>query len=291
MTQPTTDARTGDATLAVDVVSDLVCPWCFIGKRKLEVALADLARTEPTLNVTIRWHPFELNPGLPREGISRATYLAQKFGGAARAADVYARVKHVGETVGIPFRFDAIERQPNTFDGHRLVAWAQLRSDPSALVERLFHAYFVEGRFIGNRDELVRIAAEAGLPADDARAMLESDAMRQTIIDESRESADVGIQGVPFLRTTRRRCSRRSRARGETDQNTARASRRRRRPATLRSRGLRDFHDDDRHVIVVRPVCRKAVGDLQHRHEQRFGIAVPVHHDCFAKAVDAEEFA
>jgi predicted DsbA family dithiol-disulfide isomerase len=199
VTQPTTDARTGDATLAVDVVSDLVCPWCFIGKRKLEVALADMARTAPALNVTIRWHPFELNPGLPREGISRATYLAQKFGGAARAADVYARVKHVGETVGIPFRFDAIERQPNTFDGHRLVAWAQLRSDPSALVERLFHAYFVEGRFIGDRDELVRIAAEAGLPADDARAMLESDAMRQTIIDESHESADVGIQGVPFF--------------------------------------------------------------------------------------------
>ena len=76
------------------------------------------------------------------------------------------------------FRFDAIERQPNTFDGHRLVAWAQLRSDPSVLVERLFHAYFVEGRFIGDRDELVRIAAVAGLPADDARAMLESDAMR-----------------------------------------------------------------------------------------------------------------
>ena len=186
-------------SVAIDIVSDLVCPWCFIGKRKLEAAIAELARSEPALAVTTRWHPFELNPGLPTEGIPRATYLTQKFGGAARAADVYARVKHVGETVGIPFRFDRIERQPNTFDGHRLVAWAQLRGDASALVERLFEAYFVDGGFIGARDELVRIAAEAGLPADDVRAMIDSDAMRQTVSDETRESQDVGIHGVPFF--------------------------------------------------------------------------------------------
>jgi predicted DsbA family dithiol-disulfide isomerase len=187
------------SSVVVDVVSDLVCPWCFIGKRKLETAIAELARSEPALAMIVRWHPFELNPGLPAEGIPRATYLTQKFGGAARAADVYARVKHVGETIGIPFRFDRIERQPNTFDGHRLVAWAQLRGNVSALVERLFAAYFIDGAFIGARDELVRIAAETGLPADDARAMLESDAMRQTVSDETRESTDVGIHGVPFF--------------------------------------------------------------------------------------------
>jgi len=187
------------SSVVVDVVSDLVCPWCFIGKRKLETAIAELARTEPALGLTVRWHPFELNPGLPAEGIPRATYLTQKFGGAARAADVYARVKHVGETVGIPFRFDRIERQPNTFDGHRLVAWAQLHGDVSALVERLFAAYFIDGAFIGARDELVRIAAETGLPADDVRTMLESDAMRKTVSDETRESGDVGIHGVPFF--------------------------------------------------------------------------------------------
>jgi predicted DsbA family dithiol-disulfide isomerase len=185
--------------VVVDVVSDLVCPWCFIGKRKLEAAVAELAKGEPALTVTIRWHPFELNPGLPAEGIPRATYLTQKFGGAARAADVYTRVKHVGETVGIPFRFDRIERQPNTFDGHRLVAWAQLRGDASVLVEHLFTAYFLDGAFIGARDELVRIAAKAGLPPDDVRAMLDSDAMKQTVSDETRESTDVGIHGVPFF--------------------------------------------------------------------------------------------
>ena len=193
-----TDARNA-SSLVVDVVSDVVCPWCFIGKRKLEAALAELARTEPSLDVTIRWHPFQLNPDLPTEGIPRATYLAQKFGGAARAGDVYARVKSVGEAVGIPFRFDRIERQPNTLDGHRLIGWAQQHGDASTLVERLFSAYFIEGRFVGDRDELVRLAAECGWPAQDVRAMLESDAMRQVIADESRESVDVGIQGVPFF--------------------------------------------------------------------------------------------
>jgi predicted DsbA family dithiol-disulfide isomerase len=185
--------------VVVDVVSDLVCPWCFIGKRKLEAAVAELAKGEPALTVTIRWHPFELNPGLPAEGIPRATYLTQKFGGAARAADVYTRVKHVGETVGIPFRFDRIERQPNTLDAHRLVAWAQQRGDASALVERLFAAYFIEGRFVGDRDELARLAAERGWPEAEVRTMLASDAMRQVVADECRESGDVGIQGVPFF--------------------------------------------------------------------------------------------
>jgi hypothetical protein len=145
------DAAARDApALVVDVVSDIVCPWCFIGKRKLEIALADLRRGEPSLEVMVRWHSFQLNPDLPAEGIPRAAYLAQKFG-AARATDVYARVKAIGETVGIPFRFDRIERQPNTLDGHRLVAWAQQQGDAGALVERLFSAYFIEGRFIGDR--------------------------------------------------------------------------------------------------------------------------------------------
>lgn len=202
--QPTEQDASGaggrDAsTLVVDVVSDIVCPWCFIGKRKLEAALAALTRTEPSLDATIRWHPFQLNPDLPTEGISRATYLAQKFGGAARASDVYARVKSVGEDVGIPFRFDRIERQPNTLDGHRLIAWAQQQGDASTLVEGLFSAYFIEGRFVGDRDELARIAVECGWPERDVRVMLESDVMRQVVVDESRESVDVGIQGVPFF--------------------------------------------------------------------------------------------
>jgi predicted DsbA family dithiol-disulfide isomerase len=108
-------------------------------------------------------------------------------------------VKDAGDAVGIPFRFDRIERQPNTLDGHRLIAWAQRQRDAAPLVEVLFGAYFVDGRRIGDRDELARLAAEAGWPERDARAMLASDEFRDEVSSENREAVDVGIQGVPFF--------------------------------------------------------------------------------------------
>ncbi len=181
--------------LVVDVVSDLVCPWCFIGKRKLEAAIAELREATP--DIKVRWHPFELNPGLPREGIPRAVYVAQKFGGGGHAGEVYERVTRAGEAAGIEFRFDHIKTQPNTLDGHRLVAWAQAQGDAERIVERLFEAFFLEGRDIGDRDELARLAEETGLDAEAARAMLASDAMRDVVTSESREAVDAGIQGVP----------------------------------------------------------------------------------------------
>ena len=185
--------------LTVDVVSDIVCPWCFIGKRKLEHALIELRATEPALEVVIRWHPFELNSDLPAEGIARASYVERKFGGAERADQVYRRVRDAGEAVGLALRFDRIEQQPNTFDGHRLIAWAQEQGDATPLVERLFQAFFLEGRRIGEPAELARLAAECGWPEHDALAMLESDALQQAVRNESREALDVGIQGVPFF--------------------------------------------------------------------------------------------
>ena len=188
-----------EASLKVDVVSDIVCPWCFIGKRKLEVALAELDKSEPGLGVEVRWHPFQLNPDLPADGISRASYVDRKFGGAERAAQVYARVTGAGEAVGIPFRFDRIERQPNTLDGHRLIAWAQRQRDATPLVERLFSAFFLEGRRMDDRDELARVAAESGWSREEAMAMLDSRAMHEEVQNESREALDVGIQGVPFF--------------------------------------------------------------------------------------------
>jgi len=114
-----------NGAVTVDVVSDVVCPWCFIGKRKLEQALAELAHAAPAVEVNVRWHPFQLNPHLPVEGLPRATYVAQKFGGASRASHVYARVADAGEAVGIAFAFDRIVVQPNTFDAHRLVVVSQ----------------------------------------------------------------------------------------------------------------------------------------------------------------------
>ena len=187
------------APLFVDVVSDVVCPWCYIGKRKLETALARLRADEAGLAPTVRWHPFELNPDLPAEGVPRAEYLEKKFGGKARAAEIYARVRAVGAEVGIAFDFDRITRQPNTRDAHRLIAWAQQRGDAGALVERLFRAYFIEGRWIGERNELAALAADSGLPGDEAQAMLASDAYRAEVEAEYREAQEAGITGVPFF--------------------------------------------------------------------------------------------
>jgi len=188
--------------LVIDIVSDVVCPWCYIGKRKLEAALAELRAREPSLTTIRRWHPFQLNPELPEQGIARAAYLEAKFGGKARAAEIYTRVRNAGADVGIAFDFERIERQPNTLDAHRLVAWAQQRGDAAstdALVEALFRAYFIEGRLIGDQEELVHIAGEAGFPEAESRALLSSELGRADVEAEDREARAVGIGGVPFF--------------------------------------------------------------------------------------------
>jgi predicted DsbA family dithiol-disulfide isomerase len=185
----------------IDIVSDVVCPWCYIGKRRLERALAALRESEPALDVTLRWHPFQLNPDLPRAGVDRQRYLDAKFGGAARAAQIYERVREAGRESGLALAFDRIERQPNTLDAHRLIAWAQ-REDPARaddLVERLFHAYFVEGTFVGDADTLATLAADAGYDRDAAAAMLTSDALRDDVAAADERARSLGIQGVPFF--------------------------------------------------------------------------------------------
>jgi predicted DsbA family dithiol-disulfide isomerase len=195
---PAAAAAAPDGSLFIDVVSDVVCPWCYIGKRKLEAALARLGE-EPGLAVTVRWHPYELNPDLPAQGVPRAAYLEAKFGGTAQADAIYARVRAAGAEVDIPFAFERIRLQPNTLDAHRLITWAQERGGADALVERLFRAYFTEGRYIGAVDELVALAAEVDLPADESRAMLAADAYRGEVEAEFREARDAGISGVPFF--------------------------------------------------------------------------------------------
>jgi predicted DsbA family dithiol-disulfide isomerase len=194
---PNDAAATGP--LAIDVVSDVVCPWCYIGKRKLEQALSGLRSREPEIAIAVRWHPFQLNPDLPAAGMPRAAYLEAKFGGKARATEIYARVRAVGAQVGIAFDFERIAQQPNTLDAHRLIAWAQQRGDADALVEALFRRYFIEGSFIGDRGELAAVAAACDLPEAEARALLASDALRTEVEAESREAQEVGITGVPFF--------------------------------------------------------------------------------------------
>lgn len=184
--------------LAVDVISDVVCPWCYIGKRRLEAALA--GRAEGSVPA-VRWHAFQLNPDLPVGGVDRRSYLENKFGGPRGATEVYARIEAAGRDVGIPFAFDRIRRQPNTVDAHRLIAWAQSQ-DPTAaseLVERLFRAFFIEGIDIGNADELARLAAVAGFDAAAARAWLATDAGRADVAAADRRAHELGIGGVPFF--------------------------------------------------------------------------------------------
>jgi predicted DsbA family dithiol-disulfide isomerase len=182
----------------IDVVSDVVCPWCYIGKRHLEAALATLDESGQPRPV-VRWHPYELNPGLSAEGIDRRDYVESKFGGPARAAQVYERVRGAGTQAGIPFDFDRIARQPNTRDAHRLIAWAQTRGDVDPLVERLFRAYFVEGRYIGAHEVLAEIAHEAGENADAAYAFLDSGVGATEIAEAEERAASLGISGVPFF--------------------------------------------------------------------------------------------
>ena len=143
--------------LSIDIVSDVVCPWCYIGKRRLEAALA--RRASDDAPVQVRWLAFQLNPDIPAGGVDRRSYLEQKFGGPERAKQIYARIKAAGDEVGISFDFDRIVRQPNTVYAHRLIAWAQdldLKA-ADALIERLFRAYFVDGIDIGDPDVIEHI--------------------------------------------------------------------------------------------------------------------------------------
>ena len=190
------DAKDTPAPFAIDVVSDVVCPWCYVGKRHLEAALAGLPDLDEAV---VRWHPFELNPELPSAGVDRAAYLEQKFGGPARAAEIYERVREAGRAAGITFDFASILRQPNTRDAHRLVAWAQAGGDAKDLVERLFRAYFEEGRFIGDRATLAALAGEAGLDAQAARAWLDSGKGAAEIGHAEERARELGITGVPFF--------------------------------------------------------------------------------------------
>lgn len=188
--------------MTVDIVSDVVCPWCYIGKRRLEAALAARAAPLPL----VRWHPFQLNPDIAAGGVDRRSYLEEKFGGPERAREIYARVEAAGREVGITFRFERIARQPNTSAAHRLIAWAQAVAPASAdhLVERLFQAYFVEGVDIGVVDELARLAGESSCDPETARAHLESDAGRAELAEADARMRSMGIGGVPFFIFNRR---------------------------------------------------------------------------------------
>lgn len=183
-------------SLAVDVISDVICPWCYIGKRRLEKSIAALGDKH---DVQVRWHPFQLNPQMPKEGISRKEYRTRKFGSWERSMELDAKVVTVGEAEGIHFAFDKIERTPNTVDAHRLVWFADQHGCQDEVVEALFHAYFTEGLDIGNRQTLIDVGSEAGLDRQAAENMLDSDEGMDAIANAREMSQRYGVNGVPFF--------------------------------------------------------------------------------------------
>jgi predicted DsbA family dithiol-disulfide isomerase len=181
------------ARLHIDVVSDVVCPWCFIGKRRLENAL-DLV---PDIPVDITWRPYFLNPWIPREGIDRQTYLETKFGSADRYALIAERVVSAAALEGLLYASDAISRQPNTLDCHRLILWSRSATDPANMKQRLMELYFSEGADLTDPKTLIQAAVECGMDGDLVRRLLASDADVDRIESEANSAKEAGIDGVP----------------------------------------------------------------------------------------------
>jgi predicted DsbA family dithiol-disulfide isomerase len=183
--------------VTIDVYSDVVCPWCYIGKRKLEIALARLAAQN--IAVTPNWRAFQLNPDMPATGMARKDYVDTKFGGPERATQIYARVAAVGNEVGIPFEFEKIQRQPNTINAHRLIRYAGELGQQDAVAEALFKAFFLEYRDIGDIAILSDIAAGAGLAREDVFDYLSSNQGTEPVQQEDAVARQLGITGVPFF--------------------------------------------------------------------------------------------
>jgi predicted DsbA family dithiol-disulfide isomerase len=182
--------------LQIDVVSDVVCPWCFIGKRRLEKALA----LKPEIPVEVRYHPYFLNPWVPREGMSREEYLTTKFGSVERYEGIAGRVAAAAAAEGLTYAVDKLKRQPNTTDAHRLILWAQRSGGHAAaarMKQRLMDLYFSEGGDLSEREVLVQAAVDCGLNADEVRTQLASDQDVEQITRQANAAKEAGIDGVP----------------------------------------------------------------------------------------------
>lgn len=184
----------------IDVISDVVCPWCFIGKRNLEAAIATWREQHPGEEAPqVNWHPFQLNPGLPASGMPRAQYIADKFGGPEKAKEIYVRVSNAGAKAGIAFNFDGIVRQPNTVDPHRLIHLAGEAGKQDAMVEALFRAYFLNEADLTSKETLADVAAEAGLDREGVASYLATDQDRPLVENGDHRARTIGVQGVPFF--------------------------------------------------------------------------------------------
>ena len=181
--------------LRVDIVSDAICPWCYIGKRQLERALAALEKEE--LHFSVHWNPFQLNPDMPKEGRDRMAYRAQKFGSAERARELDERVANAAAAVGLQFRQDLMLRTPNTLDAHRLIWLAGREGDQDEVMEAVFKAYFTQGRDIGDRDVLADCAVEGGLDRTTVADFLAGETAANEMLAADRAAREAGVNGVP----------------------------------------------------------------------------------------------
>ena len=176
----------------IDVVSDVICPWCFLGKRRLDAALARL----PELDVFVRWRPFMLDPEIPPEGLGRIEYLTNKFG-AERVKTIHDPLVAAGKELGVPFHFDAITRTPNTLDAHRLMRWSHTFERQHDMAERLFMAYWSDGEDIGDHGVLTRCAGAIGIHAAQIGELLASDQDVEATKAEIAHAGQIGVTGVP----------------------------------------------------------------------------------------------
>jgi predicted DsbA family dithiol-disulfide isomerase len=183
------------AGLRIDIVSDAICPWCYIGKRQLERALATLA--QEGLHFSVHWNPFQLNPDMPKEGRDRASYRLMKFGSAERVHEIDARVTGAAANVGLDFRLDQIQRTPNTLDAHRLVWLAGREDKQDPVIEALFAAYFTQGRDIGDHEVLADCAAQAGMDRAAVADFLSGDLAAKEMLAADSAAREAGVNGVP----------------------------------------------------------------------------------------------
>jgi predicted DsbA family dithiol-disulfide isomerase len=181
------------AALAVDVVSDVVCPWCFIGKRLLEIAIAQ----KPQIEVEVHFRPYFLNPWVPREGMSRDDYLIAKFGSVENYNSSGRRVAEAAASIGLNYAREKIKRQPNTLDCHRLICWAGQTGNAARMKQRLMDLYFSEGGDLSDREVLVKAAADCGMDAAQVRERLASDQDIERVEAEAMSAKEAGIEGVP----------------------------------------------------------------------------------------------
>jgi len=179
-------------TIEIDIVSDVICPWCFLGKRRLDKAIGLL----DDIKVEVNWRPFFLDPTIPKEGMSRKTYMENKFG-AERLKTIHDPLIAAGKEDGVPYEIDKITRTPNSTDAHRLIRWSHVQGKQHDVTERLFMAYWNGGLDVGDRNVLLKIAADAGMDKDDVSKKLENGTDVEAVNAEVSHAYRMGVTGVP----------------------------------------------------------------------------------------------